>query len=194
LRTLQFFYDGILNGREFALKFVEPQFEGLTYKTLSDDQRRLLDNTSFNATIVRQQQPAGHESIFLIFERINSGGTSLTAQEIRSALYPDEFQTLLKRLNLMPTWREIFGEQPSARMKDQELILRFFALLHNRKAYKRPMKSFLTDFMKSTATFQMALRRNFPASSRTRFHSFPLRLGAAHSAPKQTSMRQFLTP
>jgi hypothetical protein len=33
-------------------------------------------------------------------------------------------------------------------MKDQELILRFFALFHNREAYKRPMKSSLTDFMK----------------------------------------------
>jgi hypothetical protein len=148
LRTLQYFYEGLFDGREYALRYTEPQFRGLTYKKLSTDQRRALDNKTLSATIVRQFEPRGHESIFLIFERINSGGTSLGPQEIRSALFNGPFERLIRELNQLPTWRAVFGP-PSKRMKDQELILRYFALTLDGASYSRPMKSFLNDFMEA---------------------------------------------
>lgn len=52
LRTLQHFYEGIYDGRVFALRNVGERFQGLKYSTLQDDQRRQLDNSYFQATIV----------------------------------------------------------------------------------------------------------------------------------------------
>ena len=51
----------------------------------------------------------------------------------------------IERLNENPRWREIVGK-PSIRLKDQEMILRFMAMLHNGDDYFRPMEEFLNVF------------------------------------------------
>lgn len=53
LRTLQAFYSGIHRDRVFSLENVAKQFKGLTYKTLLPEQRRTLDNSFIQATIVK---------------------------------------------------------------------------------------------------------------------------------------------
>lgn len=149
LRTLQYFYRGIFadTKREFALRGVQDQFEGLTYKTLPDDARRRLDDSILHATVVKQEEPTADESsIYHIFERLNTGGVVLRPQEIRACIYHGRFQEELKRLNENAAWRGIYGTV-SPRMKDQELILRFLALYLQGGEYSRPMKGFLNSFM-----------------------------------------------
>jgi uncharacterized protein DUF262 len=147
LRTLQSFYKGLLTGREFTLEHVADRFKGKTYDTLEEDDRRRLNDSILHATVVRQDQPSDDQSsIYSIFERLNTGGTDLAPQEIRAALYQGPFNNLLFALNETPAWRHVFG-RVSARMKDQELILRFLALKHARDDYSRPMEKFLSDFM-----------------------------------------------
>jgi len=149
LSTLQFFYDGIFQptGRQFTLKGVQPEFEGATYKTLKPEDRRRLDDSVIHATIVKQDKPEEDNSgIYYIFERLNTGGTLLLPQEIRSSIFQGEFDNLLKELNQNPTWRSIFG-RVSSHMRDQELILRFFALRFYCDRYSRPMKIFLNKYM-----------------------------------------------
>lgn len=149
LRTLLYFYEGEFaeTGRVFRLTGVQPQFEGLTYKTLSDEDRRRLDDSIIHATIIKQDEPSGdNSSIYHVFERLNTGGTLLQPQEIRSCVYHGEFHQLLQHLNQNKYWRSIFGP-PHSRMKDQELILRFFALYYNGENYTKPMKGFLNNFM-----------------------------------------------
>jgi hypothetical protein len=148
LLTLAAFYRGIFQEREYKLRFVQDQFKGRSYESLEREDKRRLDNTPLHATIVRQNQPSDDQSsIYFIFERINSGGTSLVPQEIRSALYHGAFDVLLDQLNENPNWRAIFGAKKSARMKDRELILRFFALYFRTDEYERPVKDFLNKFM-----------------------------------------------
>lgn len=147
LKTLLFFYEGIFEGREFRLTNVQERFEGKTYKTLEEDDRLRLDDSIIHATIVRQDEPSDDvSSIYSIFERLNTGGTLLQPQEIRACIYHGSFNDLLNELNNYPAWREIFG-QVSKRLKDQELILRFFALNFDLDNYKRPMKEFLNEYM-----------------------------------------------
>jgi len=147
LSTLQFFYDGILEGKEFKLRGVTEDFEGITYKTLQDEDRRRLDDSIVHATILRQDDPENDStSIYLVFERLNSGGTPLSPQEIRSCVYQGEFCDLIGNLNDNSAWRELYGRK-SKRARDEELILRFFALLYDLDSYKMPMKVFLSDFM-----------------------------------------------
>lgn len=147
LITLQYYYEGLIRGKEFALRGVCEEMTGLTYKKLSGEDRRRFEDSILHATIFQQDDPANdRRSIYLIFERLNTGGTLLAPQEIRSVVFRGPLNDLLKQLASHPKWREIYGP-PSPRGKDQELILRFFALYYNSKNYKRPLKGFLNDFM-----------------------------------------------
>lgn len=143
LRTLADFVDGIHDGKEFSLKNAAKSLQDLTYKKLSDEQRRQFDDTFIQATIV---SPDGTEesleAVYQIFERLNSGGTPLTSHEIRVALFAGSFIDYLERLNSLPNWREIYGKR-SPRLRDQELILRIIALYIDSDSYRRPQKVFL---------------------------------------------------
>jgi hypothetical protein len=83
-----------------------------------------------------------------IFDRLNTGGTRLNAQEIRNAIYPGEFNKAIVELARNRLFTEIFGippytetnpsdyyENPNrqkntlyATMGDCQLVLRYFAL------------------------------------------------------------------
>lgn len=148
LRTLKAFYEGVHAGKEFALENVAEEYKRLTYKTLDPEQRRTLDNTFIQATIVRTDgSRRSLDSVYQVFERLNSGGTQLTPHEIRIALYPGAFVDLLAELNEQEGWREIYGPQ-SPRLRDQELILRILALYLRGNEYSPPLKKFLNDFMR----------------------------------------------
>lgn len=147
LRTLAAFYGGLHQGREFALENVAVEFKGLTYRTLVTEQRRQLDNTFIQATIVRTDgSPESLEAVYQVFERLNSGGTQLTPHEIRIALYPGKFVDLLAGLNDTLDWRALYGGR-SPRVRDQELVLRILALYTDSGKYHRPLKKFLNDFV-----------------------------------------------
>jgi hypothetical protein len=149
LRSLQYFYNGMFpqTERAFRLKGVQAQFEGKRYEDLSTADRRRLDDSIIHATVVKQDEPSQDQSsIYHIFERINTGGVQLHPQEIRTSIYHGSICMLLDELNQVSEWRDIYGPA-SKTMRDQELILRFFALLYYRKDYKRPMKDFLNKAM-----------------------------------------------
>jgi hypothetical protein len=151
LTTLQYFHDGIWpqTKHEFAIKGTgeNGKYEGITYKTLSDADRRRFDKYVLRATIIKQDKPTDdNSSIFHVFERLNTSGVSLTPQEIRAAIYHGKFNELLNELNKNTLWREIYGPENKF-MRDQELILRFFAFYYNGQNYETPMKDFLNKFM-----------------------------------------------
>ena len=147
LRTLEAFFGGILHKSEFCLRGVSSEFDGATYKSLSEEDRRRLEDSIVHATVFQQDDPKDdRSSIYLIFERLNTGGTPLNPQEIRSCVYRGRFNDLLDELTSDANWREIYGK-PNPRGKEQELILRFFALYERGKDYRRPMKGFLNEYM-----------------------------------------------
>jgi uncharacterized protein with ParB-like and HNH nuclease domain len=150
LRTLLEFYgDQENNAKGFELKDLESRFNGKSYKSLSSEDRRQLDNAIIHTTIIRQDEPDdGESSIYLIFQRLNTGGTALHPQEIRAALYHGKFNELLGTLNKNTTWRKLYGA-PSPRKKDEELILRFFAFYFRQDKYEKPMIEFLNGYMNS---------------------------------------------
>ncbi|MEU9805140.1 DUF262 domain-containing protein [Mycobacterium sp. NPDC050853] len=149
LRTLQRFYDGSHQDRPFVLHNVSRAYRGLKYSNLSEEQRRLIDNTYINATIVDTDgSPESQEALYQIFERLNSGGTQLTAHEIRVALYAGPLIDRLHNLNHNPDWRSLYGNT-SPRLRDQELVLRIIALYCGADEYVRPLKRFLNHFVSS---------------------------------------------
>ena len=157
LRTLQYFYDGVFepSGVAFALKGVQSIYEGKTHKTLSEEDRLVLDDSIIHATVVKQDEPSDDDSsIYQVFERLNTGGLQLAAQEIRTCIYHGAFAKLLKELNETASWRSVFGK-PNIRMRDQELILRVLALHLYQDKYEKPMKEFLNQFMGKNRHLQL---------------------------------------
>lgn len=157
LLTLKYFYDGLwpLTKREFAIKGTGKKgvYEGKTYKTLSEPERLKLGKSVIHATVIKQDQPSeDNSSIFHVFERLNTGGVSLTPQEIRAAIYHGGFSDLIAELNKNRLWRDIYGPE-NRLMRDQELILRFFAFYFNGDKYQSPMKEFLNKFMAGNREF-----------------------------------------
>lgn len=147
LKTLERFFNGLFLSNEFVLENVQEKWKGKAYKSLTVDDRRRLDDSIIHATIVRQDEPSEDQSsVYLIFERLNSGGTFLQPQEIRVALYHGEFAALLSKLNENLDWRTLYGKK-SSRLKDLELILRFLALHAYPANYRKPMKDFLNRYM-----------------------------------------------
>lgn len=153
LKSLLFFYEGFFNPKEddtrkniFRLKNVQPQFEGRTYDDLEEDDRINLDDSIIHSTIIKQESPNNdNTSIYHVFERLNTGGRKLTAQEIRSAIYIGELNNLIIELNEYESWRTLFGKKNN-RLKDQEMILRFFSFYRYLNNYTKPLKEFLNKF------------------------------------------------
>lgn len=109
-----------------------------------------LQNSVLRAFVVKQLDPADDTSVFHIFERLNTGGTSLAGQEVRNCVYYGAFSHFLADLNADEDWRAIYGPKtPDKRLRDQELILRFLALHERWTEYEKTMKDFLSSFMKA---------------------------------------------
>ena len=169
LKTLQSFYKGIFREAKFRLIGVREPWGGQTYDDLDPDDQLRLDDSIVHAIIFSQENPKDTiDSIHFVFERINSGGIRLSAQEIRNCIAEGEFTKLTTELNRYESWRHIYGS-PSPRSKDQELITRVLAFLERGNKYERPMATFLTNFtkdMNDAAPQKLAtLKRSFEATS-----------------------------
>lgn len=161
LKSLQFFYKGIFRERKFRLLDVNNRWRDKTYAELDEDDRQRLDDAILHTTIFKQDQPQDDKSsIYEVFERINTGGIKLSAQEIRACVSHGNFIDLLRELNATPAWRSIYGNV-SDRLKDQELILRFLALAMNRDNYRRPMRRFLDRFLDDNANLSKKRAEEF---------------------------------
>lgn len=169
LKSLQFFYDGVFDPKldekkhkVFRLTRVQQQFEGKTYLDLAEKDRTRLNTAIIHATVVKQTSPEGDDtSLYYIFERLNSGGKRLTAQEMRIAIYHGKLMEKIRELNNFESWRKIFGKY-NARLKDQELILRYFALCGELKKYNRPMENFLNKFSSQNRHFDAVNLKDLP--------------------------------
>ena len=139
----------MIAGEEYRLDHVQERFTGKRYKDLDVEDRRRIDDSIIHATVVRQDEPTEDQSsVYVIFERLNTGGVNLQPQEIRVALYHGKFVSVLSNLNENSEWRSLVGKK-SKRLKDMEMVLRFFAMYFHSASYRSPMKDFLNRYMAS---------------------------------------------
>jgi hypothetical protein len=159
LRSIACFFSGKFEGADGQIEMFNltglnehSPFANVSFSQLKNSDPRSynrLKDSVLRAVIMKQLQPADDTSIVEVFERLNTGGMPLQGQEVRNCIYAGPFNELLKALNNNANWRLIVGRKlEDKRMRDVELVLRFLALYHNLPAYKKPMKEFLSDFMK----------------------------------------------
>ncbi|MGM5692854.1 DUF262 domain-containing protein [Streptococcus suis] len=112
----------------FALKGVNQIFEGKTFKDLEDE--GLSDNLEYNTINViefNQTRPYSESAMFSIFERLNSGGTTLTDQQIRNSIFYGYFN---KKLNDFSEkhMKTYFPKNQILNLRHSELVLRAISI------------------------------------------------------------------
>lgn len=130
--------------RLYGLNKKSPYYN-LRFEDLQEQDKRKLEMTVLRVINIRQLAPSKDDScMYHIFERLNTGGTPLSSQEIRNCVYRGVFLDKLMELNREPAWRELLGKQLiDKHLTDVELLLRAFGLRYMNGAYEKPMKEFL---------------------------------------------------
>lgn len=135
---------------EYALTSlpVLSHFNRMRFHQLPEREKRFLQRRTLRAVVLTTESHPNMK--FEVFERLNTSAVVLNAQEIRNSLYRGHVNRLLRELATTRVFREVIGtKMPRRRMIDEELILRFFALHENLKAYRPPLKRFLNTYMQS---------------------------------------------
>ena len=162
---------------DFALSTltVLKPLNGLRYGRLPPRVKRALDRSSLSAIVLLTESDrekdgtGGLRKIDIrrfIFDRLNTGGRKLNAQELRNAIYPGNFNQEIVKMARRRAFTDTFGipayteaepndyyENPKrqrnnlyASMGDCQLVLRFFALRDD-KNIRGSMKSMLDRAM-----------------------------------------------
>ncbi len=129
---------------EVLKEFSDKRFHELPTKT----QRQLRTHTLRCVLITNESHP---DIKFDVFERLNTNTVPLNAQELRNCVYRGSLNSMLKEASEFAPWLEILHrKKPDIRLRDEELILRFFAFdQHGLASYKTPQKHWLNDAAKA---------------------------------------------
>jgi uncharacterized protein with ParB-like and HNH nuclease domain len=172
ITSVKYFFEGYFGDQDnqgkrqvFKLKGLaeRSEYNGKTYKELSPRDQRRLKNTALRAIQIKQLKPSlRNDSVFHIFERLNTGGTQLKPQEIRNAVYRGKITEELKELNENSDWRKILGiTKADKNQKDVEIILRLFSLFEVWNSYEKPMLGYLNRQMNENREFSTDRAKRF---------------------------------
>lgn len=155
----------ILNflNNKFSLKDLKilPQCNGKKFSELDFKMQGIFEDYQLSFYII--QPPTPERVKYDIFDRVNRGGTRLTNQEMRNALYKGRSTIMLKELATSLVFLNATGGGISnKRMKDQYIILRSIAFYLLKKKQDRVLeengesieyKSDMDDFLAKTMIF-----------------------------------------
>lgn len=157
-------------GNEFKLSGLRvwPELNGSDFRDLPQKIQRGLERRGFAAVIILTESgkdpKAAMEIRQYVFERLNTGGEQLNAQEIRNCLYASSFNDMLISLARSEAFTKAWAIPPKestephkisrkleknalyAKMADCEIVLRYFAL-KDLALFKGSMKGTLDDCM-----------------------------------------------
>jgi len=138
----------------YALKGLEifNQINGKLFSDLpSEIQSVLRTRATVQAVIIlRQSSP---QIKFEVFDRLNTGGIKLNAQEIRNSTWPGPFNDLVLKLSEDRAFHRLLRIEEKRKssiwknMRDAEFVLRYFAFRDNWQTFNGGMKRWMDDSM-----------------------------------------------
>lgn len=107
-------------------------------------QRQFKTHTLRCILITNESHP---EIKFDVFQRLNTNTAPLNSQELRNCVNRGKLIDLLQEAASYSPWLTILGrKEPDNRMRDEELILRFYAFqIKGIESYRTPQKHWLND-------------------------------------------------
>ena len=156
LTSISSYLNNNFKGKKFKLVGVNELFNNKTFEELDPIQRLKLEDTLLHATVIKPDDPKekNTESIYLIFERLNTGGMNLSPQEIRNCIYQGDFLSLILELGNLQQFLDLL-KIDTKRKKHEEICLRLLALTFRYEAYTGNMKSFLNSFLDENRNFEI---------------------------------------
>ncbi|MCF8483232.1 MAG: DUF262 domain-containing protein [Rhodospirillum sp.] len=153
--VLQFLDHTAINQPELVLQgcdFIK-EINGKTLNTIDTVTRLKIKRTPIRATIVNKSGDAFVK--YELFKRLNTGGSLLSAQEIRNCSSRmidggSDFYELLQKLAQYPAFSSAISRLPDSMVEqrvNEELVLRFFALVNSRDTFKGNIEEWLNGYM-----------------------------------------------
>ena len=130
------------------------ELDGLTIETLPIKLKTTMKRSVCRIEIVKwdSQEDIRYE----LFNRLNTGSSPLSEQEIRNCIfraYPIDLNQVLRDISELDVFENFIS--PSANKKEQmfleELTLRFFAFKYLNDEFRTTVPQFLTEFMKDVS-------------------------------------------
>ncbi|WP_316740649.1 DUF262 domain-containing protein [Pedobacter antarcticus] len=150
-----------INKNSFSLSDLQYQkdIEGCHFEDLSFALQRTIRNFFIEAYVINPGTP--DDVKFNIFQRINTSGLRLNAQELRNAYYSGISADFIVSLVELPAFQSTIGMDISPkRMKDREFVLRFFAFYIGLESYSAPMDRFLDECMEQIECYDKEERQD----------------------------------
>lgn len=144
-----------------------PELNGKKYSELPEKIKEGIDRRYLSSIILLNESAANLQKATemkqLVFERLNTGGEKLTAQEIRNAIYNGKMNQLCIELSNNTIFKKMWGlkndnansiskDKLYSNMGDVELILRFFAMRFVDQ-YNGKLDLFLDTYLKNANNF-----------------------------------------
>lgn len=126
---------------------------GASYSDLKNsgdfrDDLNSFENQSIRTVVIRNWKDDRY--LHSVFLRINTGSVQLSPQELRQALHPGGFSDFLDDASSQsaPLMELLNIKEPDFRMRDVELLLRYYAYFYFAASYKGNFKTFLDETVK----------------------------------------------
>lgn len=143
------------------------ELNGMKYSELPEKIKEGIDRRYLSSIILLNESASNKEKAMqmkqLVFERLNTGGETLSGQEIRNAIYSGKMNDLCLKLSDNPTFKKLWGLKDDnatsidkdslyRNMGDVELVLRFFAMRFVEK-FTVKLDLFLDTYLKIANSF-----------------------------------------
>jgi hypothetical protein len=121
-----------------------PELEGYKFTDWDPRFQRHIQNRTIRCIVILKDT---HPQIkFDVFERLNTGSVKLNSHELRHGIHSGTLMEKLERLGNNKLFKDLTLNKNDKRMKSDELVLRFFALIENWRNYIKPLVSFLNNY------------------------------------------------
>lgn len=134
---------------KYALTGLEilPDLNGKKFEDLNPKDQGKIEDTTLRTFELSQTTPK--DLMFIIFERLNTGGMALNDMEIRNCLFRGKLNDLIKELSGNQDFLACTNQRNlKRRMKDRILVLRFLAFYQMTYSKARKgLKSFFNEFL-----------------------------------------------
>lgn len=130
------------------------ELDGVTIKSLPLKLKTTIKRSVCRVEIVRWDSK--EDIRYELFNRLNTGSSPLSEQEIRNCIfrsYPVDLNQVLRDVAQVPEYEQLISPSPKKKeeMFLEELALRYFAFKHLEGNFKTTVAQFLTEFMRGVS-------------------------------------------
>ena len=128
-----------------------PSLEGVLFNDLSLKARLSIKRAGCRVEVIKTGSKPKMK--YEVFERLNTGGSELTEQEVRNCIFramSPYFVDWIDKLASFPPFSDSLplSEYQKSTMFDRGLILRFFTMKNAYKEFEHDVEPFITDYIR----------------------------------------------